>query len=354
MAVVHYARGEYQRIRGDYQHALEELKKAMELAAPGRNQNWAYMAGGYLKTLIELEAYQQAEAEGRQFVQAAHGAGLDFASNFVQMPLAVAEAKAGNYADAVATADKVIESFGTFGTTGLSLGLAYETRARVASLMKDENTFLSHARLCVEQYQTDLNAALSAKFEKLLRDANQVKLVGATSPVLTVDLNGLKPVVSLGQMARILDGCNTPRERAEKILALLVNESHCSGGFLYTLQKEGPMFSARNGQDEPTADVDMMVQQRLSAEIDSTKDVTVARAEMETFTREMTGPMNRFGKNYRSVLLGHTEEGGFVITGLVVLFPNPSKPLAYPASTIEIASKYLLASGDVSKVYAAS
>jgi tetratricopeptide (TPR) repeat protein len=130
VTVLHYARGQYQRIRGDYGRALEELQKSLQMSAVGQHPNFAYSAGAYVQTLIELERYSEAESEGRRFLQAAQKQDLGFMCNYIRIPLAVAEAKRGNFESAVGTAETAIETFRALGSTGVNLGLAHEARAR--------------------------------------------------------------------------------------------------------------------------------------------------------------------------------------------------------------------------------
>lgn len=107
-AALHYARGEYQRIRGDYKRALREFRKAFEIAAPDSNQNWAFIANGYLRTLNALGRHGQAVSEGRRFFSAAQEQAIRFFFNFIRLPLAIAEAKEGNGAEAIALTGVII------------------------------------------------------------------------------------------------------------------------------------------------------------------------------------------------------------------------------------------------------
>ncbi|MBN1656314.1 MAG: hypothetical protein JXA30_21270 [Deltaproteobacteria bacterium] len=137
MPAVHYARGEYHRIRGDYLAALDEIDEALKQTAPGQNQNWAFIAAGYLQTLLALGRDKETEAEARKFLKAAKKENLGYVEAYLLMPLAIAQVKMGDYENAVETAETAINVFTALGTKGLSLGLAYETRARVAILMGD-------------------------------------------------------------------------------------------------------------------------------------------------------------------------------------------------------------------------
>jgi tetratricopeptide (TPR) repeat protein/tRNA A-37 threonylcarbamoyl transferase component Bud32 len=353
LPVLHYARGEYQRIRGDHQRALKELKTALEIAAPGRNQNWAYIAGGYLRTLLELGEHEKAESEGRQFVQAALEQKLQIVVNFLRMPLAIAEAKQGHTAEAVATAESAIESFKGFGSTGLSLGLAYETRARVGAIAKDDETFQRFAKLCGEQYRTGRNPALSAKYEKLMQEARTAKIGITVDLASAADFTQLSAISAPTQMATLLEVCKDPKERASRALDFLIKLTNSIGGFLFTMRKEGPVLCASDGKFSPPPEMDTLVVDRLTSEIEGHEDITQDGTDEETSCMETADWATQMGEEYRSVLLGHTTSEGYALTGMAILVTSPKKTFKFPAETVEVVSRALFDSGDVAKVFAA-
>jgi hypothetical protein len=78
LPTLHYAKGEYQRIRGNLSSALEELKRALEKTAPGQYRGWPSIAGAYLKTLYALKLYDKAQSEGWELFEAAKEAELGY------------------------------------------------------------------------------------------------------------------------------------------------------------------------------------------------------------------------------------------------------------------------------------
>ena len=64
--------------------------------------------------------------------------------------------------------DVAIEELLKLGSSGLHLGLAYETRARVAGRARDEQAFERFAQLCAEQYRLSENRALCARYDRLV------------------------------------------------------------------------------------------------------------------------------------------------------------------------------------------
>jgi tetratricopeptide (TPR) repeat protein len=350
---LHYARGEYQRIRGDYPRALKELQKALKLSEVGRHPNWAYLAGAYIRTMTELGRFQEAETQGRQFIQAAQKEELDaFLCNYIRMPLAVAEARQGKYENAVRTAGAAINIFKELGSTGLNLGLAYEARARVATLMNDNEQFQSYATLCAEQYKTGGNPALFAKYEKLIQEAHRFNLSVSTDVARAIDLTDLTNMTALNQIDTLLAACSGAKERAERILDLLIKGTNCIGGFLYTVQKDGPVLSAQVGKEPPSAQIDTMARKRIASELEDKEDFTQAGAREESAKSDTTGWTGYHSEEYRSVVLGHMDQDRFAVTGLAVLCTDPNKAFQLPGRELHIISKFLFGSGDVAKVYA--
>jgi tetratricopeptide (TPR) repeat protein/tRNA A-37 threonylcarbamoyl transferase component Bud32 len=351
--VLHYAKGEYQRIRGDYQRALKEFKKALEMAAPGRNQSWPYIAGGYLRSLYGLGDFEQAEREGRQFIQAALEHKLDFGINFVRMPLAVIEAKRGHRTEAVATADEAIDSFKKFGTTGVSLGLAYETLARVGAMVNDDEAFRSNAKLCANQYKAGRNPVLLGKYEKLMQEARTAKMGITVDLASAADFTQLSAISAPTQMSTMLEVCKGPKERAERALELLIKMTNSIGGFVYLMTEEGPVLYASDGKFSPPPEMDTLVGDRINEEVEGSEEITQDGTDEESSRMETSDWATQMGEELRSILFGHNTQQGYAITGMAIMVTSPKKLFKYPAEAVEIISRSLYDSGDVAKLFAA-
>jgi tetratricopeptide (TPR) repeat protein len=346
LPTLHYARGEYQRIRGDHSRALKELQKGLKLCAAGQHPNWPFLAGAYINTLNALGRYQEAVVEGRELLKAAQQERLSFICNYLRMPLAVAEAEQGHHEDAVTMAQVVIDTFKAQDATGINLGLAYETRAVVAALMNDRGNFQSYAKLCAERYQTGGNPALSAKYEKLVRKARQSKLGGPADAAHLGVADGTDGT-ALNQVATMLASCAGPQARAARALEILIKQTHCIRGFLYTVPKDEPVLSAQVGTQGPSVEIETTVRDRFAKEIDATKDLTLDSEQ------EDNGSVNTAGEEHHCIVLGHATREGFALTGLAFLLTDPNTAYNYPAKTVAIVSRALLESGDVARVYAA-
>ncbi len=354
MPTLHFARGEYQRIRGDHRNALDEFARALNLIAPGRHIVWPHVAGAHLRALFELERFSEGETIGEQNLLAAQQEDIRYDSSFIQMPLALIQAKLGKHEAAIHNAEAVIERFHAVGTTGLNLGLAYEARAYVAILLGDDERFDHYARLCAEQYHAGRNPALTAKYEKLVQQARRATFGVTDGLAHAVDVSddGTQSVSSV--VIDALTDCQGPQDRVELALEVLVRQSNCLGGFLYTVQKDAPVLCCQTGSCAPPIEMDAVVRQYVQAEMDDCSDVTATVADLGAGSAARFEWKNDRGQEYCPVLLGHGTDDGFSITGVAVLLPDPGKEFVLPIEFAAIVSKALSEAGDVAAVPTAS
>ena len=348
----HYARGEYHRIRGDQANALRHFDIALNLTGPGKHQIWADAAGAKLKTLNDLGEYQQARDEGERNFAAARAADLGYASLGLRLPLALAQARLGQHAEAVANADAVIAYFEQLGSTGLNLGLAYETRARVASIAQDKAAFEQYAAKCAGQFASAANRALMARYATLLREARQAIVELSSEMEAAADVEASKMHSTMAsQVTMMLRSCHTPAERSQRMLELLAQQSGVRLGFLYGVVGQTPVISAKLGHHELPARIDALAREYLFNEINE-QDVTKSGEELqttETVNAEWTG---EHGERYRPVPLSHPTDEGFAIVGLALLVIEREMSFVYPAQLASELSRFAFDSGDMSVLLA--
>lgn len=346
VAVYHYAIGEYQRIRGDYQNALKELDEAVRITKPGRHHCWALIYGAYLRTLFALGRFRHTETLGKQAIESAESEQLGFMVHYLKMPVALAQAKLGDHQNAIKTADSALEHFERLGSSGINLGLAYETRARIAIYMSDYESYRRYAQACAVHLTTKGNSALAAKYEALEREAKDPKFGFDTISKLADSPSGNKTLVARLVSERLI-GLTALHERARAILELIIEHSQTEGGFLYTLQKTGPVLSARSGDHQPPAEIETLVKNHLIVELDDTRDVTAMGDDEESYLEQITKWTGVSSDKYHPVLLGHYTKSGFAVTGLAVLLLDPTKGFKYPSELIDVVSRFLMNYGDI-------
>lgn len=182
-----FARAEQARVCGDSLQAIEIFGALGKTIQPGNYPVWASVIGGWIKTLADLGRLDDALRLGRRSVAEARRVGLVGMCDFIEAPLALVEEQLGCHEQARVRLDAVVESREGGGFQGATLGWAYEARARLALLQRDEVTFEKYAMLCRQQYRkTGGNPALAAKYERLMQEARSAG--AAVTPELAEEL----------------------------------------------------------------------------------------------------------------------------------------------------------------------
>ncbi len=349
--VLCYARAEYHRIRGDAAAALQQLERALELTSAGSHVLWGEIAAARLKVLDSLEQREQARDLGLQYLQAAAHNELGYGRNCIEQSLACVHAGLGEREQAEALADAALAYHERLGAHGLNLGLAHETRARVAIRLGDHAQHEHHARRCAAVFRACSNRALIAKHERLLREARgrDGSATGAGGPAAL-----LTAQAAASHITSALSACPGPRERARLGLDLLVVRSGALGGFLYAIESGGPFLVAQSGLEEPPSGLSQAVAEQLRAEVIE-NDTTASGSDTELYTpepalklAELAGP----GRRMHPTLIGHSSRGRFEVTGLAVLIVDPDKPFSDPSDIASHLSRSWFDSGDVTSVTA--
>jgi serine/threonine-protein kinase len=332
--VLRYGEAEYQRIRGDAASALEQLTDLLRECEPGTHQMWSQLAAAHVRALDEAGHTTQAEEQGRAHLAAASQAELGTgAEHWIALALCVIEAKLGR-ADAAGRADAMIEHCLALGTTGLRLGLAYEARTRIAILQSDMAGYERYRALCEWEFVKAANAALSAKLQRLTREAHQRKVI-AEVPILEGARNLPATTIKLR-----LKACGDAAERARVMLTLLAQRSGATIGHLYQIRGDVPTLVASIGGREPDATLADIVHEYIAAEAQADTQATgiteVATQSGATFQHTA----------FRPVLLSHYLDGRCVITGLAAFVHALDRPFAHPAELASQLSQIAHDAGD--------
>ena len=321
-AVQHYATAEYHRIRGDAARALEEIQLALAIAQPGLHQLWASIAAAHVRALYDLGKQRQALDAARKYVAAAQRAELGHLAEYLWMVLALCEARAGRR-QAEQGADAVIGRLTNQGIRGLQLGLAHETRARVALWLDDNAGFARHAELCQQAYGCYRNPALLAKYRRLRQDAERRQGVGlgrvpAAYSVLSV---------SDSQLADAFGQCRGTSERAQLALGLLLRESGAVAGWLFTPGIDGPECSAAIGESPPSSTLLTRISIYLA---ELARDHVHGSNQSPEDDPSLLEWSDENGRRYRPFLLQDRAEDSWTLIGVALLVPDASAQFEHP------------------------
>ena len=338
LPVLHYGRGEYQRIRGDHAAALAEIEAALAAMEPVRHQIWPLVAGAQVRVLCELGLFDEAKRRAEEHLRVAEERGLGYMRYYILMPLALVESELGDHAGAAARADVVIDGFKRLGTTGLNLALAYEVRARIASGANDREAFEKFAMLAAEQTKKGGRRMAGAKYERLAQQAQ-----GSAPSNGAVD-----EVTQVFEFTALLKRCRRPSERARAGLEVLAKRSGSVGGLLYERLEEGLVRSAQAGEFESTSELETWVQDYFESEIHEPEMTRTVDDPSSGHAVEWKGPGS---VRYVPILLSHQSERGFAVTGVAVMAVEESSEFVYPGRFAQEFSRFVDESGDVTAMY---
>jgi len=345
---LHYAKGEYHRIRGDYESALDELKEGLQLTAAGRHQCWAPLADAYLRTLLAFGRDEQVLGEAGQFLQSAEREQLGYMGDYLRMSLAMAQARLKDVDSAVRNADAAIESFEEDCPARLNLGLAYEVRARVAILMDDEVSFMRYSELCADQYRTGSSGCLIAKYEKLAQDARQAEF---SIPILSfapVAQNTNSKTDKIYQETRAeLDQYQDSTQRVERALAILADHCNAEGGYLFGLRDEGLEMVFSTAGFSASEQLLKTVNGYLEAELKDSNQASITEADENAIEGSNSALVLQDGTRVEMVLLRSSKQNQPIVVGVAALIPALGRLLAPDPNVVYAICDTLLENDEV-------
>ncbi|MDH5673208.1 MAG: protein kinase [Myxococcales bacterium] len=337
--IARWARGEYDRIRGDYGAALTALDQSLAGMPAGKHQAWPFVAGARLRVMCHLKREDEVCADGERYLKVAAEQGLGYVANFIRMPLARAYAAVGNAEMAHAHARAALESFQALGTRGLFMGLAHEAAAEVAFILGDEAAHAEHSEICGEYFTAAANPALLAKYHRLTRrsrkhDAHEGR----------VSEEADEGKLSASLLESVLQHCKGRADRLQRGLELLVDAVGAKGAYLYTIIEGEPVLAAQTVSEPPPPDVEERSRRYLQEEV-ADASLTMAGDEEPSVS---TGTWNTsMGMDGHPVLLSHYDAKNFIVSGLAVLLTDQGQPPPSVPAAVRGLSRYMVEAGDL-------
>lgn len=340
--VLHYARGEYQRIRGNYAGALREFEAALGAMEPACHQIWPNAAGAHVRTLLELGRNEEARSLGERYLQLASENDLGYVRNYVRMPLALAQSRIGNYESALVLAQAAIESFTALGLLSLNLAVAYETRARIALDMRDEAAFDEYAALCAAELPRAAHRLHAAKQRSRLHFEDE-------GPLGSEETHVVHESVIESRLSQLLADCEA-QERMRRALEMLVRQSGAVGGLLYTIRDKRLERAAELGDVQCTPELEALIHRYFEGETDD-REVTQSVVESDALSVHSMEWIASSDARYVPVVLSHPCSAGTALTGMAVLLVKAAGQFVYPSRLASELSRLLLAYGSSIPIY---
>jgi hypothetical protein len=306
----------------------------------------------YVEVLIALEAY----TEAKDFAQRALGecARADMRSiDDLERGLALAEAKLGDTAGAVARLDAVIERQRLQGVLGLLLGANYEARARIAIWAGDHAALEEYGKLAAREYRHGRGSPLGARYERLMSEARHAGV--QVLPELSEFETSMLGSTSLGTRASAatlvafaMRATSNAEERASAAVRLIAEVSAARTVHLYLVQADGTVRWAASQSERPQGAVELaQAQQCLARALDDDFGSTQIVSEVDstlTHTSGMWSDPSGLGHGHGAQLLTVSDKSGSRHVAVVLAISPRSRTQSQ--SILSALAEHLLKLGD--------
>jgi hypothetical protein len=371
-----HAQSCYRALQGDFEGALELLHAGFEIALPGRDMMYGFLATQHIKVLSRLGRTEEALAHAKQYVAIIEREQLTAVERFVRLEAAHALLRAGQHEQAIQMLDPMIDMLESLGSSGLALGVFYDARARIAMAVGDRASFDLFATRCASEYRKGKNPVLNAKFMRLLEDAKQRDIVPAQTTLESAALleaHATETEYSTVN-SRIME-CVDTADRARCALTLLLQSTDSYLGYLYGVERD--TLQPLAGLPESAAESGLLewlrvwvgAERALSASAAALLSVTISehppshpepyQSESGTVTgtesaRARNGPAEYYtdceGHRFRAALLVAEHAVDKTLAAVLVFEVQPGQYLRPPAAVMSEVASQLLHHHDVSGV----
>jgi hypothetical protein len=353
------AEAHFDLARGDFAAAKQKFERFLApLAAPEARaqslQLWLTLRIGLAATLLGLEQFEAARAMAAESLDVCAQHDIRAAAYDLVRTLALAETKLGEYHVAAERLEAVIRDQIAMGVSGLSLGLNYEARARIAVWGKDSAGFTEYSRLAAKEYGRGARSPLSARYEQLLNEALRSGFYDAPdlsdfepSTMAESAWSGMTDVPTA--VSRVMTGAHKTEERAERALRLLCDTRSAPGGHLFVVTSGGLRLAASLGPTPAPANLNGLVADYVKAEQTRAEKMTEV-ATGTLMAEEETGQsmVQCAGVSYEMLLLASVAGGEGIIAGVAAL-ENGTAAGRYvkQAQLLATLAAHLIEGGDV-------
>jgi hypothetical protein len=285
------AAANYGLLRGDFAGAERAVREGLALVGPLEHLMWRPLQSTLAHVLVAAGRYREALGVGVEtraaFERKGKGPPVGTAS-FLEVPMAMAEARLGLAEEAVVRLDTLLGSLAALSPTWVPRGVAHEERARLALLIGDRIGYEDHAAAAAAIYRPGKMPGLARRYEQLMAEARrgvpgddgvgQARAM-PSAPSVPSDAHDTPMDSSVNTL---LGACHGPEERARHALDLLLDDSGASAGYLFAMSHAGPSLVAQfnAGGSEPALDaqLDRYLAQHLEEPAGSTPLEIVTQA----------------------------------------------------------------------------
>ena len=347
--ILSFAQSRLLQLEGDSAGALELLLPALVLARPGQHWGFAPLAALHVSLLVDLGRGDGAIAVGHGYVEQSDRLGLQSPDQPIHIAYALALARAGRADEALPVIEAALAQIERPGRTGISLGVAYEARARVALAKGDMVAFERFVERCADEYRRGNNPVLHGRYSRLLEDARPILEGGSSAPL--PDLGSVTVMGTDTEYATIhsrMRECADPGDRARCALTILLQHVESFGGHLYGANEGGLQLLASLPDLGPEAGLDRWLQRWAINELGTGPRPNEERVSLPPPRNQRY--VDREGRIFVPLpLFGSGEHGNERIAAVLVIHQEHEPP-HYDRMLLSRMAAELLEHGDVAGV----
>jgi hypothetical protein len=321
------AAGLYKHLAGQLEEACADFEVCLQLSEPDDGDPtrvipfWLPAVAGLIETLVELGQHREAHTLGTQVLARCREREIVFAALEVERSLALADAKLGDFASAVARVSHVIDAQKQFGVSGLLLGASYEVRARIAIWARDEEALTQFGALTAREYRRGVGSPLGARYERLMDEARTAfphRVAALAQLDLSVaGVSRTDHVQPSRIVSQVLRQATTAEERAAFALSLLCEHSAASGGYLYLVTQRGFGLACSRAAADPTPETVRFARMIARRELEEVDAETIA-ADTQPLSGRHQLPREAL-PSLRPIALTYVDEGQLTCVGVALL-----------------------------------
>ncbi len=338
-------RSHQRRLQGDLEGALVQVEEALALVQSRGSLYFTPIAGAHLSLLNALGRDDEALNRARYYLERCDPQERGGSDTELSAAAAIALSRGGERDRAVRLLDNAIAHGCQIGRKGITLGLLYYARARLAIAMSERADFERFADLCADEFKRTKNPSMTAKLERLLQEAVRLELASELRSPHVQELLDMASVQSAYvTLQSRLDECFDTGDRARCALTLLLEHVRGFSGYLYGVYDGGVKLIAALPDDSADAGIDAWVHGHVLAECGP--EVQADAASSQAPARRYT---DQQGRIFEPVLLFGTRDGTELLAAVFVHQDAPDTQVSDRAFLHTLAEA-LLVHGDVSGV----
>jgi hypothetical protein len=304
-------------LQGEHERARAYIEDGFAHAPVLQHWMWKLLATQHVVVLTALGRIEEAIALGRQYLELSAREQLMPRYSGPSLALGAALARSGAMAEAVSLIDDVIAEAEHEGREGLALGTAWESRARIALVMRDAGAFELAFQRCTQIFGRHKNPVLMARLARLVDEASSAKTLSLGALASAEQLSSEATSSQYETIYSRMRECVDPDDRARCALTILLQHVESFAGYLYGVDQQGLRLLSGLPEPLPEPELDSWVRDWTAAELGG-EDVTERDAQGSGESSLPLHYTDRDGRAFEAIVLSQIEDGQEHVAAILV------------------------------------